>query len=57
MPFCQSVSLGLTRAVGLLFAAAGGAIGTIFWPGWGNVIGINMGDGLAISITDELVNV
>lgn len=53
--FGQSVSLGLTRAIGLFFASAGGAIGTNIWPGWGTVIGINMGDGLAISITDELV--
>ena len=51
----QSVSLWFTRAVGLFFASIGGAIGTSFMPGWGTIIGINMGDGIAISFTDEIV--
>eukprot|EP00977_Amphora_coffeiformis_P008560 scaffold1936_cov154-Amphora_coffeaeformis.AAC.10 len=53
----KSVALGFTRAVGLLFASLGGVIGTSFWPGWGTVIGINMGDGFAITITDEIVTI
>lgn len=53
----QSVALGFTRALGLLFASVGGVVGTSFWPGWGSIIGINMGDGLAFTIADEIVTI
>jgi hypothetical protein len=51
----KSTLLAVTRGVGLAFSSLGGAVGSMLWPGWGTLIGSNMGDGLAVEMTDDMV--
>ena len=51
----KSTLLALSRGVGLAFASMGGAIGSVINPGWGTLAGVNLGDGVAISLTDEMM--
>ena len=54
--FRKSTLLAITRGVGLGFSAVGGAIGSMILPGWGTLIGTNLGDGLATTLTDDMIN-
>jgi hypothetical protein len=49
----KSSKLIVTRGLGLLGAAGGGAVGTYIYPGWGTTIGISFGDGLMASALEE----
>lgn len=42
----QSATLVLSRGLGLVFTAAGGAVGSMLYPGWGTLLGSNLGDSL-----------
>ena len=42
----QSAVLVLSRTLGLTFTATGGAIGSMIVPGWGTLLGSNLGDSL-----------
>lgn len=42
----QSATLMLSRSLGLVFTAAGGAAGSMLLPGWGTLLGSNLGDSL-----------
>ena len=50
----RSALLLLSRAFGLTMASIGGAIGSLFLPGWGTVGGTNFGDGLATMIIEDI---
>ena len=53
----QSVSLAVARGLSLFLGSVGGAFGAHAFPGyWGTLMGFNMGDTLAISISDGIVN-
>lgn len=49
----KSSKLIVTRGLGLLGAAGGGAVGSYIYPGWGTTIGISFGDGLMASALEE----
>ena len=51
----KSTLLALSRGVGLAFASVGGAIGSTITPGWGTLVGTNLGDGFAITLTDDMM--
>lgn len=42
----QSATLVLSRGLGLAFTAVGGAAGSMLYPGWGTLLGSNLGDSL-----------
>jgi hypothetical protein len=50
----KSALLAFSRGVGLAFSSLGGAVGTLVWPGWGTLAGTNLGDSLALSLTDDV---
>jgi hypothetical protein len=50
----KSALLVFSRVVGLVLSSGGGAVGTLFWPGWGTLAGTNLGDSLALSLTDDV---
>jgi hypothetical protein len=49
----RSTLLAFSRTVGLGFASLGGALGSVVWPGWGTLAGTNLGDSLALNMTDD----
>lgn len=49
----KSTQLFVSRTFGLICSAAGGAIGTLWWPGWGTVLLSNMGEGAASVVMDD----
>lgn len=50
----NSTLLAMSRGIGLSFAAAGGAVGSMLVPGWGTLIGTNLGDGFAVTLTEDM---
>jgi hypothetical protein len=48
----QSVTLMVSRGLGLVFTAAGGALGSMILPGWGTLLGSNMGDSLGSVVSE-----
>lgn len=50
----KSSKLAVSRSLGLLFASYGGAIGSTFYPGWGTLIGTQVGDGLISTALDDV---
>ena len=51
----KSTLLALSRGIALGFSSLGGAVGSMISPGWGTLFGSNMGDGLAASLTDDML--
>ena len=51
----KSTLLIVQRAICLTTAAAGGAVGSAILPGLGTMAGFNVGDALAINITEQFV--
>lgn len=49
----KSSRLFVTRGLGLLSASVGGAVGSYMYPGWGTVIGINLGDSFMATALEE----
>lgn len=49
----KSTQLFASRAIGLVCSSIGGALGTLWWPGWGCMILSNMGDGVGVMIVDD----
>lgn len=49
----KSSKLMVSRGLGLLAAAAGGAVGSYIYPGWGTTIGTSFGDGLMATALEE----
>jgi len=52
----HSVLLGISRGIGLLFSSIGAGIGAMVTPGWGSLAGANLGDGLAMAVSEEVVS-
>ena len=44
--------LAIARGISWVAASAGGALGSLFWPGWGAVFGIQFGDTIVGSLTN-----
>lgn len=49
----KSTQLFVSRAFGLFCSAVGGAVGTLWWPGWGTILLSNMGEGAAAVVMDD----
>ena len=49
----KSTQLFVSRAFGLFCSAVGGAVGTLWWPGWGTMLLSNMGEGAAAVVMDD----
>lgn len=47
----RSSHLSIARGMSWIAASAGGALGAVFWPGWGTVFGIQFGDTIVGSLT------
>ena len=52
----NSASLALSRVIGWIMASLGGAVGTVVWPGWGTLIGTNVMDSIASSLTEGMTS-
>lgn len=52
----KSTLLGLSRGIALGLSSIGAGIGSMVIPSWGTLIGTNLGDGLATSLTEDLVD-
>ena len=52
----KSTLLGLSRGIALGLSSVGAGIGSMITPSWGTLIGTNLGDGLAASFTEDLVD-
>lgn len=50
----KSTSLIFSRGVGLFASALGGSCGSAFYPGWGTLVGAQLGDAIVASVFDEL---
>jgi len=50
----NSTLLFISRGVGLVLSSIGGGIGAMVTPGWGSLAGANLGDGLAMALSDEV---
>jgi hypothetical protein len=50
----QSATLMLSRSLGLVFTAVGGAGGTMLLPGWGTLFGSNLGDSLGGAFSEAV---
>ena len=48
----RSSHLTIARGMSWIAASAGGALGSIVWPGWGTVFGIQFGDSIVSSVTN-----
>lgn len=54
MTFClKSSRLMVSRGLGLVSCAAGGAYGSYWWPGWGTTMGQSLGDALMSTALEE----
>ena len=51
----NSTLLLISRAIGLVMSSVGSALGSCLVPGWGTLLGANFGDGLAMTISDEVI--
>ncbi len=49
----KSTQLLVSRSFGLFCSAVGGAVGTLWWPGWGTILLSNMGEGAASVVMDD----
>lgn len=52
----NSVLLAISRGIGLLCSSIGAGIGAMVTPGWGSLAGANLGDGLAMAVSEEIVS-
>jgi hypothetical protein len=51
----NSTLLLISRAIGLVASSLGSAVGSCIVPGWGTLVGANLGDGIAMAISDEVI--
>ena len=51
--FKRSAQITFTRAIGLVAASFGGALGSVIYPGWGTVFGTQMGDAAVGVLFDD----
>ena len=51
----KSAALALSRGLGLTFTAVGGGVGSMLLPGWGTLLGSNLGDTLGGVVSDGFV--
>jgi len=49
----KSSHLMIARAIGLFMAGVGGAFGSTIRPGWGTVVGVQLGDACASVVLDD----
>lgn len=49
----RSAQNTVMKAIGLVFASFGGAIGSVIYPGWGTLFGTQMGDAAISALLDE----
>lgn len=52
----KSGTLMVSRGLGLCFTAAGGAVGSMLYPGWGTLLGSNAGDSLGGIVADGVLS-
>jgi hypothetical protein len=52
----KSTLLAISRGIALGFASVGGAMGSVFLPGWGTLAGTNLADSLASSMMDDMLS-
>jgi hypothetical protein len=50
----NSSLLATSRVLSLSASSLGGAVGSMVWPGWGTLVGSNIGDSLSISLIDDV---
>lgn len=50
----SSTLLAISRAMGLVLSSLGGALGSFVAPAWGSLAGANLGDGLAMALSEEI---
>ena len=50
----KSTYLALSRGLALGCSSLGGAIGSVMWPGWGTLAGANLGDSIALQMTENV---
>ena len=48
----RSSRLSIARYMSWISASAGGAIGSVIWPGWGTIFGIQVGDAVVGALID-----
>ena len=48
----RSSRLSIARYISWISASAGGAIGSVIWPGWGTIFGIQVGDAVVGALID-----
>jgi len=51
----NSILLSFSRGIGLFCSSFGGALGAMITPGWGSLAGANLGDGIAIALSEEII--
>jgi len=51
----KSATLALSRGLGLMFTAVGGGFGSMLLPGWGTMLGSNLGDSIGGAVSDGAV--
>lgn len=51
----NSTLLAISRAIGWLFSSIGAGVGATLTPGWGCLAGANLGDGFAMTVSDEII--
>ena len=49
----KSTQLAISRCFAWVCSAAGGAVGTLWWPGWGTLVCSNMGEGIAGVLVED----
>merc|ERR1719162_1152596 len=47
-----SIKISVSRILGLCMASLGGALGSIYYPGWGTLIGSSAGDAFSSAMMD-----
>ena len=52
----KSATLVLSRGLGLAFTAIGGGMGSMLLPGWGTLLGSNLGDSLGGVVSEGVVS-
>lgn len=50
----KSTLLAFSRGMGCVSSALGGALGSMVWPGWGTLCGVNLGDSLSYQLGDDV---
>ena len=52
----KSSVLFVSRGFALVMSSIGAAVCSCLYPGWGTLLGANLGDGLAMTVSDEFIS-